>query len=113
MSVLKELKKPEWIVAIGTVILVVLTLSILGLTILLVPDDKWAVLRFYHWPLVAIPLIVVGGMVIAAVLNLKTARLREHVTLEPPQKNQNTSSHCDEMVRRSSSSKRESLQKIV
>ncbi len=100
MSVLQELKKPEWIIAIGTVILVVLTLGVFGLTILLVPDDKWSVLRFFHWPLVAIPLIAVGGMVIAAVLNLKTARLRAHGILEPPKKNQNASPRwCEEMVK--------------
>jgi hypothetical protein len=100
MSVLQKLKEPEWIIAIGTVILVALTLGTFGLTILLVPDDKWAVLRFYHWPLVAIPLIVVGGMVIAAVLNLKAARQRTRDTLEPPQKLQDTSPRWyEEMVK--------------
>jgi len=83
MRVLRELKKPEWIIAIGTVILVVLTVALLGVTILLLPDDKLAVLRLYHWPLVALPVIVVAGMVIASVLNFKAAKTKNLLAGEP------------------------------
>ena len=83
MSVLQELKKPEWIIAIGTVILVVLTLALLGVTILLLPDDKLTLVRLYHWPLVAVPVIVVAGMVIAAILNFKAAKAKTFTTSEP------------------------------
>jgi hypothetical protein len=72
----ESLKQPEWITAVGTLFLVVLTMLILVLTFLLIPDDRWnSFLHYWKWT-VAIPLLIVGGLVTAAVYNFRTAVLK-------------------------------------
>src|ERR1700683_2292574 len=72
----ESLKQPEWITAVGTLVLVVLTMLILVLTFLLIPDDRWnSFLHYLTWT-VAIPLLIVGGLVTAAVYNFRTAVLK-------------------------------------
>lgn len=86
-----EIKKPEWIIAIGTIILVVLTLAILLLTVLSVPDGKWPILNFYRWPFSLVPIVVVAGIVLAAILNFTAAKLKASTTQVREQANRKIS----------------------
>lgn len=65
--------KPEWITAIGTVILIALTIVL----ILQGPALAWL-----RWPWFILPVAVVGGMVLAAVLNFKSAKLHTTATAQ-------------------------------
>jgi hypothetical protein len=66
-------KDPTWIGAIGTVVLIVLTVALIILTTLLIPDDRWN--SFLHrWEVTmysAIPVLVL--LTVLAIYNFKVA----------------------------------------
>jgi len=60
--------KPEWITAIGTVILIVLTLVLIAQG----PSLQW-----FRWPWFIMPTVIVVGLIVAAILNFKSAKLHQ------------------------------------
>jgi hypothetical protein len=78
----------ERITAIGTVILIILAL---------VSISQGPAIAWLHWPGFMLPLIVVCGLVVAAVLNFRTATLHTKLPLAANAEN-GPSSWCDEMV---------------
>jgi len=70
----------ERITAIGTVVLIILTVVLISQG----PPITWL-----HWPGFILPLIVVLGLVVAAIFNFRTARIHARTAnkdiLDPPQ----------------------------
>jgi hypothetical protein len=87
---MKILKDPAWINAIGTVILIGFTLIL----ILQGPAIGWL-----HGPWFVLPLTIVGGLIVVAILNFRTAKLQasgikiDALRIPPP-----TSCWCNAMA---------------
>jgi hypothetical protein len=68
-----ELKQPEWITAIGTLVLIVLTMFVIAVTLLLIPDERWKSFLHYWGLTMLFPLVIVTIMLVAAIYNFRTA----------------------------------------